>query len=232
MLKALAAPSPGRYFQLMIDFAAGRNWLPELFRMPQIPAGPPEYHPEGDLLIHSLQVLERVAAITNDPLARFCAFFHDIGKLSTDPACYPRHHGHEETGFRSAALLTRRLALANEYGRALAWVSRLHGNVNRLDRLRDSTGIRIAEQAIKAGIKDILPLLAAADKPGDYCTELWELLTRIASMTVTELGIEAERLAMLPPEQRAAFILQRRVDRLKAAKTSVLADPSEDRDLL
>lgn len=235
MLKAFAAPCPGRYFQQMIAFAVGEKWLPELFSMPLIPAGPPEYHPEGDLLTHSLQVLERVAITTDDPLARFCAFFHDLGKLSTNPEVYPKHHGHEEAGFKSAPLFARRLALPTEYGRALAWISRLHGNVNRLDRVRDSTGIRIAGQAIKTGIKDLLPMVAVADKPGEYLLERWELFTRIAAMTVAGLGIEPERLALLPQEQRAAFILQRRIERLRSSdkgQASAVADPSEDRDLL
>src|SRR6185369_9134611 len=64
ILKALSAAEPWRFFMKMLEFDVGRTWLPELFRMPEVPAGPLEYHPEGDLLNHSLQVLERVASGT------------------------------------------------------------------------------------------------------------------------------------------------------------------------
>ena len=102
MVKALAGRQPQRFFEQMVQFRLAANWLPELFRMPDIPAGPLQHHPEGDLLTHCLQVLQRVAAVTPDPLTRFCAFFHDIGKLSTDPALYPKHHGHDEVSAHRA----------------------------------------------------------------------------------------------------------------------------------
>jgi len=105
MVKALAAEDPARFLCRMLEFGVGGHWLPELFRMPQVPAGPLEYHPEGDLLTHSLQVLQRVALQTPEPLARFCGLFHDIGKLSTDPLLYPRHHGHDKAGFEPALKL-------------------------------------------------------------------------------------------------------------------------------
>ncbi len=79
----------------MLHHRIGEYYLPELFSMPNIPAGPLQYHPEGDLFTHSMQVMQRVAAKSPDPLARFCGFFHDLGKLSTDPTLYPKHHGHD-----------------------------------------------------------------------------------------------------------------------------------------
>jgi len=62
MLKALEKPEPGRFFQLMLETDAGQGYLPELFRMPHVPAGPLEHHPEGDLFTHSIQVLQRVSS--------------------------------------------------------------------------------------------------------------------------------------------------------------------------
>ena len=214
LLKALAAREPARFFQRMHDFGVGREWLPELFRMPQIPAGPLEHHPEGDLFSHSLQVLQWVAATCNDPLARFCAFFHDIGKLATDPALYPKHHGHAEAGFAPAQDFCNRLALPATYRKALAWTSRLHQQLNNWDELRDSTKIKVAEQAAKAGIAHILPVIAVADKPGTATPVDWERVLAVAAMNMEELGVEVDRLTAMPAENRAPFILQRRVELL------------------
>ncbi len=223
MLRALASPVPELFFLRMVEFGVGESYLPELFRMPSIPAGPLEHHPEGDLLTHSIQALRRVAKLSGVPLARFCAFFHDIGKLATDPACYPRHHGHDEAGFSPARGLCARLRLPSAFGTALAWVSRLHGRLNRWDELRDSTRIQTAEQAVKAGIEEILPLVSAADKPDALDVSGWRITAEVARMGAQELGIDPERLERTAPGQRSTLILQKRIARLRTTGRDVQA---------
>ncbi len=215
MLKALARKTPERFFQRMIEFTIGAEFLPELFRMPPIPAGPLEHHPEGDLFTHSVQVLQRVAAMSEEPLARFCALFHDLGKLATNPALYPKHHGHDNAGFSMAVDFCNRLRLPVSYRTALAWISTLHGKANKWDELRDSTKVTMAEQALKAGIVGILPLVAAADKPGGLPMAGWDDAVRVAGMSTREMGIDQEQLAAMPVKDRPSFILQRRVALLR-----------------
>lgn len=215
MIKALAADRPEMFFQFMLELQVGTDFLPELFRLPQIPAGPLIHHPEGDLFTHSSQVLQRVAATTDDPLARFCGFFHDIGKLATDPASYPRHHGHDQAGFELARKFCTRLRLPASYRNALAWTSRLHGTLNLWDQLRIGTRIKTAEKAFKAGIAEILPLVAAADKASGTELHGWPDALKIATLTTTELGIDTAALAKIPPGKRADRIFQVRVERLR-----------------
>lgn len=219
MLKALARHLPERFFQRMIEFNLGTEFLPELFRMLEIPAGPLQHHPEGDLLTHSMQVLQRVAALSDDPLSRFCALFHDLGKLATDPALYPKHHGHDEAGFGLATAFCNRLRLPSTYRRALALVSRLHGKGNRWDELRDSSKITMAEQAAKGGIARILPLVCSADKPGGFPLAGWDDAVRIARMDTLELEIDQQKLEAMPIGSRPPFILQKRVEMLRELRT-------------
>ncbi len=219
MLKALASETPERFFERMIEYSVGAGFLPELFLMPTIPAGPLEHHPEGDLFTHSIQVLQRVSATTTDTLTRFCAFFHDLGKLATDPELYPKHHGHDDTGFELADSFCNRLCLPVSYRKALAWISRLHGNANKWDNLRDSTKLKMAEQAIKSGITRILPLVSAADKLGNEQMKDWDNLLRVADMNTQELGIDRGKLESMSINNRPSFILQKRVDVLRCAKT-------------
>ncbi len=220
MLKALTTASPARFFLLMLEYGIGQEYLPELFRMPQIPAGPLLHHPEGDLFTHSIQVLQRVSAASCDPLTRFCAFFHDIGKLTTDPTLYPRHHGHEESGFKTAQSFCRRLRLPAHYGKALAWVSRLHGRLYRWDELRDSTKLRTAGQAIKCGIADVLPSVAAADKTGGSEPPEWRLTLRVAGLSAAELGVDLEELERGETSKRTEYILQKRIELFRATLTA------------
>lgn len=220
MLKALEAPEPERFFQLMLEMDAGQGYLPELFRMPHVPAGPLEHHPEGDLFSHSIQVLQRTAGQSRDPLTRFCAFFHDIGKLGTDPSLYPRHRGHEQAGFLTAQDFCRRLRLPAQYGKSLAWISRLHGKLYKWDELRDSTKLRTAGQAFKGGIADILPLVSAADKAGGREPGEWRAALHCAALASTELCIDQQTLERMHPSTRAGLILQKRVERFRATRTA------------
>lgn len=216
MIKALGGSEPCRFFEQLISMDICRHWLPELFCMPEIPAGPLQHHPEGDLLTHSLQVLQRAADVSDDPLTRFCAFFHDIGKLATDPAHYPKHHGHDEAGYKPAIALCERLALPANWGRALAWISRLHTNLNRWTELRDSTKLRIAGQAQKAGIAEILPIVSAADKPGNNTPEGWQQALAFATMNCEQLGISQGQIAALSVTKRSELVEQKRIEQYRS----------------
>lgn len=215
MVKALAGRYPNRFFECFMDLNVGRHWLPELFRMQEIPAGPAQHHPEGDLLTHSLQVLLRTAEVTTDPLTRLCALFHDIGKLTTNPVHYPRHHGHDVAGYTPALELCRRLRLPADWGTSLAWTSRLHTHLNMWDKLRDATKLRIAEQALKAGISDILPIVSVADKLGNDTPADWQAAIVVAAMNCDQLGIDNEQVAAMPVKYRAGFILQKRIEQYR-----------------
>lgn len=215
MSKAFAQPDPAIFFTLMLQFSVGRDLLPELFRMLQIPAGPLEHHPEGDLFTHSCEVLAYMVAQSAEPRARFCAFFHDLGKLATDPVLYPKHHGHDDAGYAMAPDFCNRLALPATWRSALAWSSRLHGPANRWQETRDSTRIRIAAGAIKGGISEILPQLTAADWPEGPGMPDWPLALAAARLSSAQLGIGAEQLERLAAKEKGSLILQKRVEWLR-----------------
>jgi tRNA nucleotidyltransferase (CCA-adding enzyme) len=218
MLKALAGDSPGSFFQLMIEFNVGVEFLPELFRMPHIPAGPLLHHPEGDLFSHSLQVLQRVTATSSDPLARFCAFFHDLGKLATDPALYPKHHGHDYAGFTMAIDFCTRLRLSALHRQSLAWISKLHGKANLWEQLRHATKLDMAGNAIKSGIVEILPLVSTADKAGNLPMSGWDAAIRVAGMSTLDLGMDQAKLTAMPVRKRPSYIMQMRIEALAASE--------------
>jgi tRNA nucleotidyltransferase (CCA-adding enzyme) len=215
MLKALGKNDPCRFFQRMLQFHVGEQYLPELFRMPAVPAGPLEHHPEGDLFSHAMQSLERMTGKNSDVKARFCALFHDLGKLATPEDLYPKHHGHEDAGARAAEAFCKRLRLPLALQRALQATCRLHGNGNRWAELRESTRIKVALGAMKGGIAAILPLVVAADSGGTMPG--WEETLKVASMNARDLGIAPALFENpdFPPEQCQQLILQRRVEELR-----------------
>lgn len=215
LVKALAGRDPGLFFRRMMETSVGGTYLPELFAMGAVPAGPGEKHPEGDLYSHSLEVMQRVAAAVSDPLARFCAFFHDLGKLATDPALYPAHHAHDKSGRDVAGRFCDGLRLPVSWRRALTGTCRLHGYADKWRQLRDSARILVAQQALKAGIADILPLISSADNPRGTGMTGWDRAVGIARMKAADLGIEQARLEAMPAKDRAGFILRNRVEMMR-----------------
>lgn len=215
LVKALAGKEPGLFFRRMMETGVGGTYLPELFAMGAVPAGPVERHPEGDLFTHSLEVMQRTAVAVSDPLARFCAFFHDLGKLATDPTLYPTHHGHDKAGRDAAGRFCDGLRLPVSWRRALTGTCRLHGYANNWRQLRDSARILVAQQALKAGIADILPLISAADNPHGTGMTGWDRAVGIARMKTADLGIEQGRLEAMPVRDRAGFILRKRVEMMR-----------------
>ena len=222
MLKALAKPDPVRFFRRLLQFGIAKGIIPELFAMPEVPAGPLEHHPEGDLFTHSLQVLERMSQTCSDPTGRFCALFHDLGKLSTPKELYPRHHGHDQAGFVAAQGFCKRLRLPLAWQRALQGTCKLHNTANRWEQLRDSTKIQLALDAMKAGIALLLPLVVAADGGGPMPD--WEGALRAAALNSAQLGIDpgayqddlqGNRGGSIQSEKLQQVILQRRVEEFR-----------------
>ncbi|MDD3801586.1 MAG: phosphohydrolase [Desulfuromonas thiophila] len=211
LVKALATPHPERFFLLMLQFNLGHHWLPQLWRFDRIPAGPPENHPEGSLLRHAVLVLRRCAGTHSDPLLRFCAFFHDLGKLATTATDSPRHTGHDQAGVSLSHQLVRQLRLPRRWGQALAAISQLHSAFNRWPLLAADARLQLAHQAIKADITVLLPAIALADKPGSTLPADWPRALQCAQLTLPELGIRPDQLARQAPAARAGWIAQQRL---------------------
>ena len=78
----------------------------------------------------------------------------------------------------------------------------------------------MADQALKGGIADILPLVSAADKAGGMEPGEWREALRIAGMSSAELGIDLQSLERMQPTKRAAHILQKKEEEFRATRTA------------
>src|SRR5258707_15686152 len=91
--------------------------LPEIARMKGVQQ-PPQYHPEGDVWIHTLMMLEGLPAGTAPTLA-WGVLLHDVGKPPTFQSAVEtgdriRFNNHVEVGVRMAEAICRRLRFSNE----------------------------------------------------------------------------------------------------------------------
>ncbi|ANB01285.1 multifunctional CCA addition/repair protein [Ectothiorhodospira sp. BSL-9] len=142
--KALKAPAPSAFFQVLRDCGALAVLFPELEALYGVPQ-PPRYHPEIDTGVHVFMVLDQATRLSEDPLVRFAALTHDLGKGNTPREILPSHRGHEERGVVLIEALCDRFRIPNRYRELARLVARYHGLVHRVFELRPQTLARTLE---------------------------------------------------------------------------------------
>ena len=117
LTKLLTEGAARRGFELLEDTGLLAVVLPDIARMKGVEQ-PPQYHPEGDVWIHTRMMLEMLQPNCSPTLA-WGVLLHDVGKPPTfAPAAGPgtriRFDGHVEVGARMAEHICRALRFSNE----------------------------------------------------------------------------------------------------------------------
>jgi tRNA nucleotidyltransferase (CCA-adding enzyme) len=148
--RALTEQDPEIFIQVLHDCGALKILLPEIERL----FGTPQNkitHPEIDTGIHTLMVLKQAALLTTDPVTRFAASMHDVGKGITPAEYLPKHPMHEENGVPLVEQICERLRIPRIYRDLAVLVTRYHG-----------LGYKIMEQERKDP-EDIINLFECLD---------------------------------------------------------------------
>jgi poly(A) polymerase len=128
-----------RAFQLLDTAGLLREVLPEISAMKGVEQ-PPQYHPEGDVFVHTLLLLDQLPAGSSKTLA-WGALLHDVGKPPTFRVAPDRirFDGHVDVGVKMAAEICRRLRFSNhETDQILALVDN-HMRFGVVQRMNQST---------------------------------------------------------------------------------------------
>lgn len=139
LLKMLTEGHARRAFELLDETRLLLEVLPEVAKMKGV-AQPPQYHPEGDVWIHTLMLLEQLPVRSSGTLA-LGALLHDVGKPPTFRVAPDRirFDGHADVGARVTEDICRRLRLSNlETERAVGLVAD-HMRFAEVKRMREST---------------------------------------------------------------------------------------------
>ncbi|WP_260706309.1 CCA tRNA nucleotidyltransferase [Edaphobacter flagellatus] len=133
-----------RGFELLDQLNLLPYILPEINKLHGVQQ-PPEYHPEGDVWIHTMLLLEKLPAGASPALA-WGALLHDVGKPATfrppDPAIPTdriRFNGHVEVGVRIAEILLSRLRFSNEESAQIVALVKNHMRFGDVKHMREST---------------------------------------------------------------------------------------------
>ncbi len=137
LLKILTGPEPSRGLELLLDSGLLRAFLPEVAAMSGV-AQPPEFHPEGDVFIHTC-LMFRLAGRLHTTLA-LGILLHDVGKPPTFKVAERiRFDGHADVGADMAAEIGRRLRLPRETIRDVVDLVRNHLKFMHVREMREST---------------------------------------------------------------------------------------------
>ena len=139
LTKMLTEGQARRAFELLDTSGLLPEVLPEIAAMKGVQQ-PPQYHPEGDVFVHTLLLLEKLPAGASKTLA-WGALLHDVGKPATFRVAPDRirFDGHVEVGVKMAAEILRRLRFSNhETDQILALVDN-HMRFGAVQRMKQST---------------------------------------------------------------------------------------------
>jgi len=128
-----------RAFELLDSTALLPQVLAEVARMKGV-AQPPQYHPEGDVWVHTLLLLERLPAGCPMALA-WAALLHDVGKPATFRVAPDRirFDGHVEVGVGVAEEICRRLRFPNHETEQILSLIANHMRFADVRKMKEST---------------------------------------------------------------------------------------------
>ena len=139
VLKMLTEGSAKRAFELLDETALLEQVLPEIKKMQGVEQ-PPEYHPEGDVWVHTLLLLEGLPAGCSKTLA-LGVLLHDVGKPPTFRRAPDRirFDQHAEIGTRMAAEICHRFRMSNEETDRVCALVANHMRFGDVKRMKEST---------------------------------------------------------------------------------------------
>jgi len=133
-----------RAFELLDVTGLLQQVMPEITRMHGVQQ-PPQFHPEGDVWIHTMLLLEKLQPGASATLA-WGALLHDVGKPATYRAAKPndpndriRFNGHVEVGVRIAEEILGRMRFSNDDTAQIIALVKNHMRFGDVLQMRQST---------------------------------------------------------------------------------------------
>ena len=124
MSRILTSPNARKGLETLDALGLLAQILPEAIAMKGV-AQPEQYHPEGDVWIHTRMLFDHLSPAASRELA-WSALLHDIGKPGTFKVGPDRirFDGHDHLGARMAEKTCRRFRMSNDATERIVWLVR------------------------------------------------------------------------------------------------------------
>jgi poly(A) polymerase len=139
LTKMLTEGHARRAFELLDESGLLKEVLPEISKMKGVEQ-PPQFHPEGDVFVHTLLLLDKLGVGCSPTLA-WGALLHDVGKPATFRIAPDRirFDGHVDVGVKMGAEICQRLRFSNtDTSQILALVDN-HMRFGDVQKMKEST---------------------------------------------------------------------------------------------
>ena len=153
LTRMLTEGHAARAFELLDASGLLAYVLPEAVKMKGVQQ-PPQYHPEGDVWVHTMLLLEKLPAGCSATLG-WGALLHDIGKPATFTPPKPgvegdriRFNGHVDVGVRIAEVILHRLRFSNEDAAQIVALVKNHMRFGDIMNMRQATLTRFVRMLL------------------------------------------------------------------------------------
>ncbi len=138
LTRMLTEGHPRRAFLLLDEAGLLSQVLPEIAAMKGVQQ-PPEFHPEGDVFVHTLLLLENLPQPATPTLA-WGALLHDVGKPPTFRVAERiRFDNHVDVGAKMAEDICKRLRFSNDDREQILALVENHMRFAHTPRMKEST---------------------------------------------------------------------------------------------
>ena len=146
LLRTLATADSARGMELLDRFGLLSRILPEVAAMKGVPQ-PEEYHPEGDVYVHTLLAMRIADEFVKDPIVKLAVLLHDIGK----PRALIRNDGvnmggHDAIGARMARKVGIRLRMSKHDIARLVFLVKNHMRVSDFPKMGRGKQVRFLSE--------------------------------------------------------------------------------------
>lgn len=142
MGRILVSPDPRKGLETLDALGLMHPILPEMTRLKGVEQ-PVQFHPEGDVWIHTLMLFDHLPTVRSRELA-WGALLHDIAKPQTFKRAPDRirFDGHDVLGARMSEAVCKRFKLANAATDRIVWLVRTHLYFKDLPQMRPAKARR------------------------------------------------------------------------------------------
>ncbi len=142
LLRLLKTDQAARGLELLDQFGLLPHILPEIEALKGVPQ-PEEYHPEGDVYVHTIAAVRAADGFVHDPIVKLAVLIHDIGKPNALIHSGGTHMGgHEAIGERMARQIGARLRLSRADLSRLAYLVKNHMRIAAFPRMGRGKQVR------------------------------------------------------------------------------------------
>ena len=183
LTKMLTEGHARKAFLLLDETGLLREILPEISAMKGVQQ-PPEFHPEGDVFVHTLLLLQELPH-PSPPTLAWGALLHDVGKPPTFRVAPDRirFDNHVDVGVKMAEEICRRLRFSNDASEQILALVANHMRFAHVPQMKESTFKKFVR----------MPHF-------DEHIELHRLDCQASHRDLTSYNFTREKIAAIPPE--------------------------------